>query len=130
MKIKRFKQLNENNNLKTNEYITSIDYTNIIIDGLNEETIDSASAKIYWNAKIDQTTDAINGITANVTKVELEFDLEQWEGEPKDTHFEFVIEDSDKILVDDIHSRDTLPFYPSDIVFDTEDESVIVNFNV
>lgn len=121
--------INESSSFKINDFKTTLKDSDVLIDEIGEESTSRSTATIEWYAEADATSEGINSIRPIVTKVEIEYELEEWEGQPEDVGpFTYVIDDLDYIDVDVDINECVLPLYPKDVVFNTKDNNVSITF--
>ena len=109
------------------EFVTKIDKKYIDINGLNtfldlekdiDVSIETATASVYWLLQIEARDYGIKDISAVITKVSVEVEVEYWEDNDDETdkiYKDFSIEISDhKLIKNEIKITDS-SLYPSNI---------------
>lgn len=109
------------------EFVTKINKSDIGINGLNvfldlnkdiDVSIETATASVYWLLQIEARDYGIKDISAVITKVSVEVEVEYWEDnddETDKTYKDFSIEISDyKLIKNEIKITDS-SLYPSNI---------------
>jgi len=109
------------------EFVTKIDKKYIDINGLNvflglekdiDVSIETATASVYWLLEIEARDYGIKNISAVITKVSVEVEVEYWEDNDDETdkiYKDFSIEISDyKLIKNEIKITDS-SLYPSNI---------------
>jgi len=93
------------------EFVTKIDKKYIDINGLNvflglekdiDVSIETATASVYWLLEIEARDYGIKNISAVITKVSVEVEVEYWEDNDDETdkiYKDFSIEISDYKLI-------------------------------
>ncbi len=109
------------------EFVTKIDKKYIDINGLNvfldlekdiDVSVETATASVYWLLQIEARDYGIKDISAVITKVSVEVEVEYWEDNDDETdkiYKDFSIEISDyKLIKNEIKITDS-SLYPSNI---------------
>ena len=109
------------------EFVTKLDKKYIDINGLNtfldlekdiDVSIETATASVYWLLQIEARDYGIKDISAVITKVSVEVEVEYWEDNDDETdkiYKDFSIEISDhKLIKNEIKITDS-SLYPSNI---------------
>ena len=123
------------------EFVTKIDKKYIDINGLNvfldlekdiDVSVETATASVYWLLQIEARDYGIKDISAVITKVSVEVEVEYWEDNDDETdkiYKDFSIEISDyKLIKNEIKITDS-SLYPSEVILNLGSKEHHVEIN-
>jgi hypothetical protein len=136
MKIKRFEQINEAFNDSDDMHVTEITRLGISLYNIEDEyngITDNYVKKcvVYWRSEIDNRKSGIMGLTAFISKIVIDIELEYYNDDSDEATFEdkeLVFDGADFEFEIDTDTLEKIPFLPENVYVDFKTKKINIEF--